>query len=95
MPNLPRLVVQKIQLNPQKRISLRSAWRIEAIERRSPHVPSERQKLNACYLFDPLDAKWQWVALSLIPSRPFHERAATVLAGLDGTTIRVASHVND
>jgi len=93
MPNLPDLLCKKIQLNPQKRISL-DRLENRAIERRSPHVPSERQKLNACSSSIHLTPKWQWVALSLIQVRPFTSGAATVLAGL-GRTIRVGEHVND
>jgi len=45
-------------------------------------------KIERLLLFDPLDAKWQWVALSLIPSSAVSRSgAATVLAGLDGPSV--------
>jgi hypothetical protein len=30
-------------------------------------------KIERLLLFDPSDAKWQWIALSLLPSRSFNE----------------------
>src|ERR1700691_5150635 len=65
VPNSPRLVVQKIKLKPQKRIHKTG----RRIEQQSDALRMFRVngKVERLLLFDPLDAKWQWVALSLVP----------------------------
>jgi hypothetical protein len=50
-------------------------------------------KIERLLLFDPLDPKWQWVALSLVPSWSFHEWGRHGVGSL-GRTIHVGEHVN-
>src|ERR1700691_6089194 len=72
VPNLPGLVVQEIQLNPQKRIH-QIGWRIEQ-QSDALRMFRVNGKIEGLLLLDPVDAKWQWVALSLLPSCSFRER---------------------
>src|SRR5580692_2482425 len=67
VPNPPRLVVQKIQLKPQKRIH-QIGW---GIEQQSDAIRMFRVngKIEGLLLFDPLDAKWQWATLGFLPCR--------------------------
>src|SRR3984885_3780092 len=44
-------------------------------------------KIERLFLFDPLDSKRQWAALSLLPSWSFHEWGV-------GRTIHVGEHIN-
>src|ERR1700722_3691891 len=50
-------------------------------------------KIERLFLFDPLDAKWQWIALSLLPSRSFHEWDRDGFVRPGGTTL-VGEHIN-
>ncbi len=50
-------------------------------------------KIEGLLLFDPVDAKWQWVALSLLPGRSFHEWDRHGVGSL-GQTIHLGEHIN-
>src|SRR5580704_7757783 len=91
VPNPPRLVVQIIQLKPQKRIH-QIGWRIKQ-QSDALRMFRVNGKIERLLRFDPADTKREWVALGLVPSRSFHHWSHHGAGSLGGA-IQVGEHVN-
>src|SRR6202042_3578360 len=91
VPNPSRLVVQKIQLESQKRI-YQVGWRIKQ-QTNALRMFRLNGKVERLFFFYPVNAEWQWLALSLLPSGSFH-RPDCDGVGCFRRTMHVVGHIN-